>query len=176
MLGYLCYFTATNRQELFDNSYNTRQQVLQSQNYRGSIYSSDGKILASTQTDSQGKETRQYPYNALFAHTVGYATRGRTGIEALANYYLLDSHISLSKKAANDTAGVKNPGDNVYTTLDTSLQQTASVALGSARGAVVVTEVSTGRVLAMVSKPDFNPNTISTQWEKLSSDTDSSVL
>lgn len=28
----------------------------------------------------------------------------------------------------------------------------------------------------MVSKPDFNPNTISTQWEKLSSDTDSSVL
>lgn len=176
MLGYLCYFTATNRQELFDNSYNTRQQVLQSQNYRGSIYSSDGKILASTQTDSQGKETRQYPYNALFAHTVGYATRGRTGIEALANYYLLDSHISLSKKAANDAAGVKNPGDNVYTTLDTGLQQTASVALGSARGAIVVTEVSTGRVLAMVSKPDFDPNTISTQWEKLSSDTDSSVL
>ena len=46
----------------------------------------------------------------------------------------------------------------------TSLQQTAYNALGDNRGAVVVIEPKTGAVLASVSKPDFNPNTVAQDW------------
>ena len=51
-------------------------------------------------------------------------------------------------------------GDTVVTTLDADLQEAAYQALGEKKGAVVVMEPKTGKILAMVSKPDFDPNTI----------------
>src|SRR5690606_661544 len=65
---------------------------------------------------------------------------------------------------------VKSPGDHIITTLNTQLQQTAYEALGNYRGAVVVMEPSTGKILAMVSKPSYDPNTIDEDWEKLVED------
>ena len=66
--------------------------------------------------------------------------------------------------------------DNVYTTFYTKLQKVADNALGVYQGAVVVTEVKTGRILAMVSKPGFNPNEIESLFKELSEDEESSVL
>ena len=63
--------------------------------------------------------------------------------------------------------GKKKPGDNVVTTINYKLQKTAYDALGSYRGAVVAMEPSTGKILAMVSKPDYNPNTVGKDWNKL---------
>ena len=176
LIGNLVYFTATSEQEMINNSYNSRQELLLSQNYRGSIYSRDGDVLAQTIMDMEQNETREYPYANLLSHIVGYSTHGRTGVEALANYYLINTNISLSSKVANDMAGVKNPGDNVFTTLDVELQQIADDQLGLYKGAVVVTEVKTGKLLAMVSHPDFDPNEISDIWNSLLNDPDSSVL
>lgn len=176
MGGYLCLFLYQNRDDMINNSYNPRQELLIAKNYRGRIYSQDGTILASTHVDTEGVETREYPYDELFAHVVGYSERGKTGLEALANSYLIQSDVPISEKVMNDMAGMKNPGDNVYTTLDFSLQEAAYKALGSYRGAVVVTEPSTGRILAMVSKPDFNPNEIAEKWDKIISNENSSVL
>ena len=73
-------------------------------------------------------------------------------MEALANFYLLSSHVNLVEQAANLAAGKKNPGDCVYTTLDHELQQAASSALGDRRGAVIAMEPDTGKILAMVSQ------------------------
>ena len=56
--------------------------------------SNDGTVLAKTNVAEDGTEVREYPYGSLFAHVVGYSTRGNTGIEQLANYYLLTSSIS----------------------------------------------------------------------------------
>ncbi len=176
MIGYLGYFVATNEQDMVNNSYNSRQQILLSQNYRGSIFSRDGEVLARTVLDGEQNETREYPYGKLFAHIVGYSTQGRMGVEALSNYYLINTSTSLNNKVANDVAGVKNPGDNVYTTLDVKLQQVADEQLSVYRGAVIVTEVSTGRILAMVSHPDFDPNEIGEIWDSLVENKDSSVL
>ena len=50
------------------------------------------------------------------------------------------------------------PGNNVTLTLDMRLQQVAEVAFGERRGAVVAIEPSSGGVLALVSKPGFDPN------------------
>ena len=51
-------------------------------------------------------------------------------------------------------------GDSVVTTLNLKLQEAAYDALGNYKGAVVVMEPSTGKILAMVSKPDFDPNAV----------------
>ncbi len=176
MSVYLVNFVSTSEQEMINNSYNSRQEILLSRNYRGSILSRDGEVLAQTVLDSDQNETRVYPFSNLFAHIVGYSTQGRMGVEALANYYLINTNTSLTNKVANDTAGVKNPGDNVYTTLDVQIQQVADEQLSVYKGAIIVTEVSTGKILAMVSHPDFDPNEISEIWDDLVEDDSSSVL
>jgi penicillin-binding protein 2 len=50
------------------------------------------------------------------------------------------------------------PGQSIYTTLDKQLQAHLQASLGDLRAAVVVMEIDTGRVLAMVSNPHFDPN------------------
>ncbi|MBP3824978.1 MAG: penicillin-binding protein 2 [Butyrivibrio sp.] len=170
MLVYISIYAYNNRQVLMNNSYNTRQQILLNQNLRGSILSRDGDVLAYSETDANGKDARVYPYGKEFAHVVGYSTNGKAGIEALANYYLINTSIDLHDKVALDTQGSKYPGDMCITTLDVNLQEVAYNALSARKGAVVVTNPKTGEILAMVSKPDFDPNTIQSDWESLLAD------
>lgn len=58
--------------------------------------------------------------------------------------------------------GIENrpsrPGNNVRLTIDSDLQQVAYDALGEEAGAVVAIDVRNGEVLAMVSKPSFDPS------------------
>jgi peptidoglycan glycosyltransferase len=68
------------------------------------------------------------------------------------------------------------PGNNLITTLDPKIQQACYDAMGNYEGAVIVTEVKTGRILAMVSKPDYDPNYIEEEWEKLLEDNESGTL
>jgi len=143
---------------------------------RGNIVTEDGTVLASTSIDAEGNETRSYPYSNIFAHVIGYASNGSAGLEAEENYDLQSSHTSLLNQIRKSDDGEKVQGDTVVVTLDPSLQQTAYYALGSYRGAVVVMEPDSGKVLAMVSKPDFDPNTIAGQWESLVADETSGVL
>ena len=60
--------------------------------------------------------------------------------------------------------------------MDADLQEAAYQALGDKKGAVVAMEPKTGKILAMVSKPDFDPNTVEENWNSLSSDTNSVLL
>ena len=70
----------------------------------------------------------------------------------------------------------KVQGDSLVLTLNTQLQQVCYDALGDNKGAIVVLEPSTGKVLAMVSKPDFDPNTIEQDWDALINDDSNSSL
>ena len=176
MIGYITYYSMTHQQELINNSYNGRQQILLAKNRRGTIYSADGDVLARTVENESEEEIREYPYGNLFSHVVGYAVNGRMGVEAQANYYLINSNAPLSEKASLDVNEAKYPGDDVYTTLNVNLQQVASKALGVYRGAIVVTEPSTGKILAMVSKPDFDPGTVEQSWDELREDSEKGVL
>ncbi len=176
MMGYTCHYAITHQQELINNSYNGRQEMLVAQNTRGTIYSRNKDVLARTEENEEGKEQRVYPYANMFAHAVGYATNGKYGVEALSNYYLINSNAKLSDKVAKDVSGEKYPGDNVITTLDLELQQIAYQSLGVYKGAIIVSKPDTGEILAMVSKPDFDPNEIDSIWESVLNDEKSTVL
>lgn len=175
--GYIILYAATHEEDLINNAYNPRQKILQEQNLRGVIYAADGQVLAESTVSEDGTVRRNYPFGSLFAHAVGYADHGRMGVEAQMNYYLINSGIPFARKVENERAGVRNPGDNVYTTLRPDLQEAASEAMGVVyRGAVVAMNPKTGEIYAMVSKPDFDPNRIGDLWEELLADTESGTL
>lgn len=173
---YLCIYVARNEKKLINNSYNPRQEVLIQQNTRGNIYSRDNEILATTIVRDNKDEVRYYPYGNVFSHVVGYAINGKSGIEGQANYYLINSNQPLKEKVVKDLKGEKYLGDSVITTLDVNLQRTAYLALGDYSGAVVVSNPKTGEILAIVSKPDFNPNELEDIWDDLINDNDSTIL
>ncbi len=176
LIGYLVYFNVELKDEILSSPYNSRQNSAAQYVTRGNIESSDGEVLAYTDVAEDGTETRVYPYEDIFAHVVGYYDNGKSGLESLANYQLLTSHSFILDQIINEFQEEKNDGDTVVSTLDASLQITAYNALGDYNGAIVVLEPSTGKILAMVSKPDFNPNTIGANWEDIVNDEDSSVL
>ena len=172
LVVYLGYFLTVNREAVINNAYNARLDTFAARVERGKILGSGGEVLAQTQTDEEGRETRIYPYGSLFAHAVGYSGRGKTGLEQLANFYLLSCHVNPLRQAADYLAGRKSFGDTLVTTLDPVLQQTARKGLGDNKGAVVVMEPDTGRILAMVSNPGFDPAAVERDWEQLTAEED----
>lgn len=172
LVGYFVYFMVAQSQQVINNPYNKRQEVLAKKVQRGNILSSDGKVLAKTVTDDEGNDTRVYPYDKVFCHVVGRIQNSMTGIEKNQCYPLLTSHSNPLKQLTNTFRGEKNKGDSVITTLDAELQQAAYDALGSHKGAVIAMEPSTGKILAMVSKPAYDPNTVEKNWDKLVKDSD----
>ena len=164
---YMGYFLQVRSEDVINNSYNARLDRFSDRIVRGKIMAGDGTVLAETQVDADGNETRVYYYGSVFDHAVGYSAKGKTGIEALANFYLLTSHVNLLEQVGNELSGRKNPGDNVYTTLDAELQQAAYAALGDRKGVVIAMAPDTGKVLAMVSKPGYDPNTLLQDWDWL---------
>ena len=143
---------------------------------RGQILDKDGNVLAKTEVDEAGMETRVYPYGDLYAHVVGYDSHGKAGLESSENFNLLTSNAFFLEKFIKEFREEKNVGDNIVTTLDTRVQQKAYEALGQYKGAVVVIEVTTGKILAMVSKPSFDPNMIEGNWKDISNHSESVLL
>lgn len=176
LAGYLIYFDAVESESFINSPYNTRQDTFADRVVRGSIVAAGGEVLAETQFDWEGEEYRNYPYGNMFAHVVGYDTHGKMGLESEGNFQLLTSHEFFLEQMKNQLQGEKNMGDTLLTSLDVCLQSAAYYALGDNRGAVVAMEPSTGRILAMVSKSDFNPNTLAQDWDYLIQDESNSSL
>lgn len=176
LMGYLVKFTLKDSTTVAQSSYNKRNSSFSDQTKRGKILSANKKILAYSENNEAGDEIRHYPYENMFAHIIGYTSYGKAGLESVCNSELLTSHEKLMKQLSNGVASKKNIGDNVSTTLDTRLQKAAYEALDDYRGAVVAIEPKTGKVRALVSKPDFDPNKLDDMWDKITSDSSESCL
>ncbi len=176
MMGYMVYFNVFQSKEIINSPYNVRLDSMADRVIRGNILDREGNVLAKTEVAEDGTETRVYPYGDVFAHVVGYDSHGKSGLESTENFHLLTSNAFFLEKIFKEFQEEKNMGDHVVTTLDADLQQAAYNALGNYKGAVVVMEVSTGKILAMISKPDFDPNTVSEDWEELATSEESVLL
>jgi len=158
---------------------NRRLQLLEEVISRGRIIDSGGKVLAET-VAVEGRNKRIYPFGERTAHITGYLSGryGRSGLEASFNQYLLgiDGSFGGEDFWSLQKVDKARQGNDVVLSLDVDLQQLAYKLLGSRRGAVVAVEPSTGRVLAMVSRPGFNPEEVESRWEALTSNPQSPLL
>ena len=169
-IAYVGIFMFRDSSDVINNSYNKRANLLSNTIFRGSILSCDYEELAYSSDNGDGTEERIYPYGNMFAHVVGRFHETKTGLEASEDFTMLTSSINLFETGYNQITNTKSPGNNIVTTLDVDIQKVAYQALGDRKGAIVVMEPSTGKILAMVSKPDYDPNTVSENWEALISD------
>ncbi len=176
LVVWFAYYVQFKAPKQINNSYNMRQKNLGKQVIRGRIYSDKGEVLAREALDSEGNEVRFYPFGNLFAHAVGFSTYGNYGLEKTANIELLTSDAPVKERVSKEMSGIRNTGDNIYTTYDKDMQLAAYQALGSYKGAAVVLEAKTGKILAMVSKPDYDPNTVAENWDAVSNDNENSPL
>lgn len=178
MVAYIIYFMQFRAELVIANSRNIRQDSFADVVERGDIITSDGVVIATSQTDESGNTTRNYPYGRMFSHLIGYDGRGKAGLELQGNFYMLRSHINIIERVYNQLKNEKNRGDNLVTTVDYSLQEAAYNALGNCNGAVLVMEPDTGRILAMVSKPDYDVNDMASVWAYVDSEegAESSIL
>lgn len=153
---YLIYVIQGANSGILNNSYNTvRLKTLEDSVVRGDILAADKTVLATTQ-----KDERIYPLGHLYAHFTGQIERGKTGVENLADYYLLKADEGLIEQIKNDIAGEKPKGYSVLTTILPEAQNAAYDAMEGRQGAVVALDAVTGDVLCMVSLPDFDPNEV----------------
>ena len=128
---------------------------------------------------------RLYPDGGIGPHITGYVSLiqkeeldqylrdgyqmsdrvGRAGLEAWGEKYLtgvkgatLDVYDPQGRPVTRLAKVDRQPSQNIYMTIDSKLQLQAQQAISGFTGALVVMERDTGRVLAMVSSPEFDPN------------------
>ncbi|MFT4043280.1 MAG: penicillin-binding transpeptidase domain-containing protein [Gordonia sp. (in: high G+C Gram-positive bacteria)] len=140
---------------------------------RGAITAGGEVIALSTPTTSRIKYLRTYPTAdaAAFAPVTGFFSYqyGSTQVEHYDNDFLSGSDDRLFGQRFMDMFSGRNPrGGNVVTTINPRLQRTAYNQMmngcrGGCRGAVVAIEPSTGKILAMVSTPSYDPNKLASQ-------------
>jgi peptidoglycan glycosyltransferase len=149
---------------LTNTSGNTRALYDSYEVQRGSIIASGTPIAQSVPSDDVYSWQRQYTDAAMWAPVTGYMNPvldSRTAIEQAENSVLSgqDSNQFFSRIDRAIT-GQAPRGSNVELSVDATVQKAAWDALGDLQGAVVAIEPSTGRILAMVSKPSFDTNAL----------------
>jgi len=142
---------------------NRRTQLANQNVNRGPILVAGVPVAYSQATGEEVAYQRVYANGPLYAPITGrYTLQGEnTGLEAAYDDYLTASTGGqFFDQIIAVLTGQKPQGAAVETTIDPAVQQAAWDALGDYQGAIVVYEPSTGRILAMVSKPSYDPNAL----------------
>jgi penicillin-binding protein 2 len=153
-------------------------------------------------------QQRLYPRGGLAAHAIGYVGEvseqelntaefakytqgemiGKFGLERQYNDLLMG--VDGQRRVVVDSLGRERqvleskeatPGNNLQLTLDLDLQAVAELSMENRRGAVVALDPRSGEVLAMVSRPAFDPNVFATRirasdWNDLLNNPDKPLL
>lgn len=176
LIGYITYIEFAYSDQYTNSQYNARNYELDTKVIRGSIYDrnnvelafSEEKIvdvedLINGQVDKRQEKriVRTYPYGEMYSHVIGYVSddySNRTLIENEFNSHLLKTDL-LSKISDKINDNTKK-GQDLKLTIDHNLQQEAFKALGNYRGSIVCLNPKNGEILAMVSKPSFDPQNL----------------
>lgn len=174
---YLVYFQLFKRADIENDSHNRRLWVNEDNIKRGSIYDRNGNVLAYSEEDSDGSQYRVYNYGKSASSVTGYSstTYGKTGIEKSYNKELLalsGENLSNFRKMVvkNDT------GYDVHLSLDQNIQEIVYEHIKDIKGSCVVMNPKTGEVLALVSNPSYDPNSVDEDWDFLIQNTDGPLV
>ena len=153
-----------NAEGLNNDSRNQRAVYDGYKTQRGAILVNNKPIAESVKTSNTYRFLRKYSGDQYSAITGFYSLfQGRTGLENVLDSSLRgDNSAAFFEQLNALLSGNPVTGASVELTIDEEVQQVAWDALGSMKGAVVAIEPSTGRILALVSKPGFDANLLST--------------
>ncbi|MDC4241533.1 penicillin-binding protein 2 [Clostridium tertium] len=190
LISYIAYFQVFKGPDIANDSGNKRLWARRNEILRGTIYDKDGNPLTNSIRVDKFNQSREYVYGDLYVHALGYIDErfGITGLEEeydneLSKYSSFSNGIrSLLKnfdlKKAFENRDEEKIGNGIVTTLDYNLQKVAYDAMGDLKGAVVALNPKTGEVLAMVSKPTYDPTNLEQTIEDANTgvDTESKLL
>lgn len=176
--------------DIANDSGNKRLWARRNEILRGTIYDKDGNPLTNSIRVDKFNQSREYIYGDLYVHALGYIDErfGITGLEEeydneLSKYSSFSNGIrsllkNLDLKKAFENRDEEKIGNGIVTTLDYNLQKVAYDAMGDLKGAVVALNPKTGEVLAMVSKPTYDPKNLEQTIEDANTgvDTESKLL
>ena len=172
---YIIKIEAVDRDKIISNTYNPRLSITDESVKRGSILDAGGNVLAESVLTDLGY-AREYPMGTCAAHVVGYVGVGKTGMEAAAGFKLTNIHNEFLQRIRNAFFEEEIEADSLVLTIDSGATKKARELLGGNKGAVVMMEPRTGRVVAMASSPDFDPNTAAEKRGDLKDREDSPLL
>lgn len=190
LISYIAYFQVFKGPDIASDSGNKRLWAKRNEVIRGTIYDSDGNALTTSTKIDEYTQARGYTYGDLYVHALGYIDEGfgLTGLEEefdeeLSKYSGLSNSFrsfinDFNLKKAFENRDEEKIGNGIVTTLDHELQQIAYDALGDEKGAVVALNPKTGEILAMVSKPTYDPENLEQAMEDANTgvDLDSKLL
>jgi len=137
--------------------------------------------------DWEDASVRVYNFSEMFAHVIGYVGSispreyqrlktegykhyqkiGKAGIEKRYDQLLRgrDGYVrrivDVRQRTEGEEVGERPvAGNNIVLTMDYNIQNTVYEAMKDMKGAAIVLKPYTGEIIAMVSKPDFDPNLI----------------
>jgi peptidoglycan glycosyltransferase len=164
LVGAVTYHQVIVGPDYRDDPRNVRVATSRTGRERGTIITADGVVVAESVADPADPLSfrRTYPEGALYSNTVGYTTLlfGSHGLEATRSKDLVSYRDATISGVLSALLGGDVRPRGLRLTIEHDLQSVAREALGEQRGAVVALDPSTGAILAMVSSPDFDPNTL----------------
>lgn len=161
LLASTTWIQALGAQSLNERPGNVRTLYKEFGRQRGPLLVSGKPVAESVPVDDPYTYQRTYSSGELYSAVTGFysVVYGATGMEAAANDLLSGTSDQLFYRRFVDMLTNKQSrGASVELTLDPKAQKAAWDALGSQAGAVVALDPRTGKVLALVSKPGYDPN------------------
>lgn len=164
--------------EFYADSRNVRAAYESYKTQRGDILIDNEPIVYNETSQDAYRFQRVYA-SELYSHITGYFSlfQGSTGLEHASNSYLSGQNSAQFFEQINALlSGEPAVGASIELTIDPEIQQIASDALGTKKGVVIALDPRTGAILAMVSKPTFDPNLLAVHSSATASENYSQLL
>ena len=151
-------------ESLRQHDFNRRAAAAALGQARGTITSADGETIASAidPDDAGARRLRSYPHGTLYAHIAGYLARqaGAGGLERSYDAELSGRAADIALLDISDLFADSDRIGDLRLAVHHGVQLTARAALGDRDGAVVVVHPQSGAILALWSRPSFDPNVV----------------
>ncbi|PWH07601.1 cell division protein FtsI [Brachybacterium endophyticum] len=169
LFGSTTYFQVIAAKSLNADGRNARTVYAEYDRHRGPIVVGGEPIAESHATDDAYGYQRTYDPGSLYAPVTGYYSveYGFSGLEKSLNDTLSGESDALFYQRLTDTVSGRDPqGASVQLTIDPAAQRAATDALQGHRGAAVAMDPETGKVLALVSAPSYDPDDLASHSTK----------
>ena len=178
LISYIAYFELYTAPKIVGNTLNKRLWAQRNEVLRGTIYDRNLQPLTKSEKVNTLTQKREYTGGDAFAHALGYVdpTYGITGLEKTYDSQLMKDDTGISKMFSFSKVKEEKVGRNLVTTLDMNLQKKAYELMGNNIGSVVALNPKTGEILAMVSKPSYDPNNLAKTWSAINNDKNRPLL